>query len=136
MLRTIVLAFAASAGCALAQFNLDESSNAVGICYSVWHDLAYDGSQPPDIVEITEVGNGNFAGQGAWHWWGRPEGNYYGGGDRAVLGRHFSQLSGAGVDFIAIDATNLVVSFIIVPIESCSDVSREGIRQLCAGSFH
>lgn len=115
MLRSTVIAFTAFTIEALAQFNLDESSNAVGICYSVWHDLAYDGSQPPDIVEITEVGNGNFAGQGAWHWWGRPEGNYYGGGDRAVLGRHFQQLSGAGVDFIAVDATNLVVSCLHLP---------------------
>lgn len=110
MRRSSLLVFTGLAAQVLAQFNLDESSNAVGICYSVWHDLAYDGSQPPDIIEITEAGNGNFAGQGAWHWWGRPEGDYYGGGDRAVLSRHFQQISGAGVDFIAIDATNLIVS--------------------------
>lgn len=95
----------------LATFDLDTSSGAVGICYSVWHSLGYDGSQPPDITEIL-TGNPNveFGSQGTWHYWGRPEGGYYAGSDRAVLGRHFNQISGAGIDFIVIDATNLVVS--------------------------
>lgn len=102
---------------ALAALNLDSSSNAVGICYSVWHSLGFDGSQPPDITEIL-IGNPDvsFGSQGAWHYWGRPEGGYYAGSDRAVLGRHFNQISGAGIDFIVIDATNLVVSRI--PIDN------------------
>lgn len=72
---------------------------------------------------------------------GRPEGGYYAGGDRGVLARHFSQISGAGIgtsfvrsesniectivaesfdhaDFIVIDATNLQVRFSI----NCSDL--------------
>ena len=94
-----------------ATYDIDSSSNTVAICYSVWHSLGFTGAQPPDITEI-ENGNGQFAGQGAWHFWGRPGGGgtgYYGGGDRGVLDRHFSQISGAGIDFIVIDATNLQV---------------------------
>ncbi|ERF73826.1 hypothetical protein EPUS_05531 [Endocarpon pusillum Z07020] len=90
----------------LAVFNIDSSPNAVGICYSVWHSLGFKGPQPPDITEI-ENGRGSFAGRTAWHFWGRPAGGYYGGGNRNVLKRHFSQLSDAKVDFIVIDATNL-----------------------------
>ena len=92
----------------LAVFDIDSSPNAVGICYSVWHSLAFTGTPPPDITEI-ENGNGRFAGQTAWHFWGRPAGGYYGGGDRGVLKRHFSELSDAKIDFIVIDATNLQV---------------------------
>lgn len=110
-MRCSSFALAALVAESFAAFNLDTASSAVGICYSVWHSLGYDGSQPPDITEIL-IGNPNvgFGPQGAWHYWGRPEGGYYAGSDRAVLGRHFNQISGAGVDFIVIDATNLVVS--------------------------
>ncbi|PNP47915.1 hypothetical protein TGAMA5MH_00967 [Trichoderma gamsii] len=100
------LAVAAFAGLSLATFDINLSPNAVAICYSVWHSLGYAGLQPPDITEI-EQGHGAFAPQGAWHFWGRPDGGYYGGGDRNVLDRHFAQISGAGIDFIVIDATNL-----------------------------
>jgi hypothetical protein len=64
--------------------------------------------------DITEILTGNpnvsFGPQGSWHWWGRPEGDYYAGSNRGILARHFGQISGAGIDFIVIDATNLVVS--------------------------
>lgn len=103
-----LLAVAAFAGLSLATFDINLSPNAVAICYSVWHSLGYTGLQPPDITEI-EQGQGAFAPQGAWHFWGRPDGGYYGGGDRDVLDRHFAQISGAGIDFIVIDATNLQV---------------------------
>jgi hypothetical protein len=92
----------------LAAFDIDRSPNAVGICYSVWHSLGFTGKPPPDITEIKN-GNGTFAGQSAWHFWGRPDGGYYGGGDRGVLKRHFSEISDAKIDFIVIDATNLQV---------------------------
>jgi hypothetical protein len=113
------LFIAAFAGKALAAFDLDGATSAVGICYSVWHSLGYDGSQPPDITEIL-IGNPDvaFGPQGAWHYWGRPEGGYYAGSDRAVLDRHFSQISGAGIDFIVIDATNLVVRELITYSQS------------------
>ena len=104
----LFLALAALATPSLATFDLDTSSNAVAICYSVWHSLGYQGSAPPDITEI-EQGVGTFAPEPSWHFWGRPNGGYYGGGNRAVLDRHFSQISGAGIDFIVIDATNLQV---------------------------
>lgn len=92
----------------LATFDIDSSPNAVGICYSVWHSLGFKGTPPPDITEI-ENGNGKFAGQTAFHFWGRPDGGYYGGDNRGVFRRHFSQISDAKIDFIVIDATNLVV---------------------------
>ena len=109
MLRSLFVAVATLAGRSLATFDIDSSPNAVAICYSVWHSLGFTpGTQPPDITEI-ELGNGNFAPQGAWHFWGRPDGGYYDGGNRSVLDRHFGQISGAGIDFIVIDATNLQV---------------------------
>ena len=108
MPRSLLLAVAALSISSLAQLDLDTSSNVVGICYSVWHSLGYTGSTPPDITEI-EQGVGTFAPQPDWHFWGRPDGGYYGGGDRGVLDRHFAQISGAGIDFIVIDGTNLQV---------------------------
>lgn len=102
------LVLAALIARALATFSIDCSPNAVGICYSVWHSLGFNGTTPPDITEI-QNGNGRFAGQGAWHFWGRPDGGYYAGGDRGVLRRHFSEISDAKIDFIVIDATNLQV---------------------------
>lgn len=95
---------------ALAVFDIDSTPNAVGICYSVWHSLGYTGSPPPDITDILNGDGGTFAGVEAWHFWGRPEGGYYGGGNTSVLDRHFAQISGAGIDFIVIDGTNLQVS--------------------------
>ena len=80
MSRSLFFALAAFTTSSLATFDIDTSPNAVGICYSVWHSLGYTGSQPPDVTSI-EQGNGNFAPQGAWHFWGRPDGGYYGGGD-------------------------------------------------------
>ena len=103
-----LLALAAFVASTVATFNIDSTPNAVGICYSVWHSLGYSGTPPPDITDI-QHGIGSFAPQPAWHFWGRPAGGYYGGGDRTVLDRHFSQISGAGIEFIVIDATNLVV---------------------------
>ena len=119
----------------LAVFDIDSTPNAVGICYSVWHSLGFTGAAPPDITEI-ENGNGSFAGQGAWHFWGRPDGGYYGGGDRGVLDRHFSQITGAGIDFIVIDATNLQVR------RNCDALSWTrltfdvGIWELCRRPLH
>lgn len=112
MLLSIFFVLIAFTSWATATFDIDNTTNAVGICYSVCHSLGYSGTPPPDITEI-EQGDGSFAPQGAWHFWGRPDGGYYGGGDCNVLDRHFSQISGAGIDFIVIDATNLQVHSII-----------------------
>ena len=111
MLSSLLLSVATFATRSLATFDLDTSPNAVAIFYSVWHSLGYTGSPPPDITEI-EQGIGSFAPQGAWHFWGQPDGGYYGGGNRSILDRHFAQISGAGIDFIVIDATNLEVHWI------------------------
>lgn len=99
----ILAAFAAQVS---ALFDIDSTPNAVAVCYSVWHSLAP--SPPPDITDI-QKGIGSYGPQGQFHFWGRPDGGYYAGGDRTVLDRHFSQISGAGIDFIVIDATNCEV---------------------------
>lgn len=104
----LLLTLAVLVARALAVFDIDSCPNAVGVCYSVWHSLGYKGTPPPDITEIRN-GTGNYAGQGQWHFWGRPDGGYYHGSNRSVLRRHFHQISEAGIDFIVIDATNLVV---------------------------
>ncbi|KAJ3554412.1 hypothetical protein NPX13_g10618 [Xylaria arbuscula] len=106
MRRCLAITVAIATTQAAAVFDIDSNPNTVGICYSVWHSLGYDNGAPPDISEI-ETGNGDFAPYPSWHWWGRPDGGYYAGGDASVLSRHFSQISGAGIDFVVIDATNL-----------------------------
>ena len=109
LLSTFFLSFTALITPSFAQFDLDSSSNAVAICYSVWQSLGYDDGSPPDITDILQ-GDGSFQSIGDWHWWGRPDGGYYSGSNRTIYDRHFSQISGAGIDFIVIDATNLQVS--------------------------
>ena len=104
-LHLVLLALATRAS---AIFDIDTTLNAVAVCYSVWHSLALAVQPPPDITDI-ENGIGSFGPQSAFHFWGRPDGGYYGGGDRAVLDRHFAQISDAGIDFIVIDATNCAV---------------------------
>ncbi|KAI0546361.1 hypothetical protein F4679DRAFT_557706 [Xylaria curta] len=106
MRRFLTTITAVTAAQAAAVVNIDNHPNAVGICYSVWHSLGYDNGNPPDISEI-EAGHQSFAPEPNWHWWGRPDGGYYQGGVNSVLDRHFAQISGAGIDFIVIDATNL-----------------------------
>ena len=66
-------------GLVTANFNIDTTPNAVGIGYSVWHSIGYNGGNPPDIQDI-ENGQGSYAGQGVFHYWGLPAGNYYAGG--------------------------------------------------------
>jgi hypothetical protein len=92
---------------------LDNTADAVGICYSVWHNLAagngvtiYDNT---DILNAAQA-SGNPPAWGpldAFHYWGRPATGYYRSDDTAVLRTHASQLSDARIDFIVVDATNV-----------------------------
>ncbi|MEE4545092.1 hypothetical protein V2S66_24380 [Streptomyces sp. V4-01] len=92
---------------------LDGTVDAVGICYSVWHNLAagpgvavYDNT---DILNTSHA-TGNPPAWGplnAFHYWGRPATGYYRSDDVAVLRTHASQLSSARVDFVVVDATNV-----------------------------
>jgi hypothetical protein len=91
---------------------LDATPDAVGVCYSVWLNLAVGVGQPiydnTDLLrQATESGQAPAWGPvNWWHHWGRPAGGYYRSDDRNVLDRHFRQLSDARIDFIIVDATN------------------------------
>ncbi|MFI0938481.1 hypothetical protein [Streptomyces sp. NPDC021020] len=103
----------ASPALAAGPLVLDSTADAVGICYSIWHNLAagpgrtvYDNT---DILSTAQA-TGNPPAWGplnAFHYWGRPATGYYRSDDTAVLRAHASQLSAARVDFIAVDATNV-----------------------------
>jgi ricin-type beta-trefoil lectin protein len=92
--------------------DLDATPDAVGMCYSVWLNMAVGVGQPiydnTDLLaEAARTGQPPRWGPlNWWHHWGRPAGGYYRSDDRQVLDRHFQQLSDARVDFIVVDATN------------------------------
>lgn len=92
---------------------LDNTADAVGICYSVWHNLAVgSGRTIYDNTDIlaTAQATGNPPAWGplnAFHYWGRPATGYYRSDDAAVLRTHASQLSAARIDFVVVDATNV-----------------------------
>ncbi|MEV0847684.1 hypothetical protein AB0J21_17745 [Streptomyces sp. NPDC049954] len=106
-------ASAAPARAAAGPLVLDDTPDAVGICYSVWHNLAVGNGQT--VYDNTEILNaarstGNPPAWGplnAFHYWGRPAPGYYRPDDPAVLRTHASQLSSARVDFVVVDATNV-----------------------------
>ena len=109
LLYPVLLAALAATRAVLATFDIDTTPNAVAICYSVWHSLTLAAANPPPDITDIENGIGGFGPQSAFHYWGRPDGGYYGGGDRGVLDRHFAQMSDAGIDFVVVDATNCAV---------------------------
>ncbi|RMI45001.1 hypothetical protein EBN88_04215 [Streptomyces triticirhizae] len=98
---------------AAGPLDLDNTPDAVGICYSVWHNLAVGPGRPiHDNTEILHAANSTgqppqWGPLHAFHYWGRPERGYYRGDDAGVLRHHFRQLAEARIDFIAIDATNI-----------------------------
>jgi len=77
----------------------------VGIFYFIWLG-GHSTSGPHDLTEILKQPDPKFAAPGVFHHWGKPELGYYYSRDPFVLRRHATQLSDAGVDFIALDVTN------------------------------
>ena len=90
-----------------------------GIFYLIWHDdymrgiMATDPLAPRNIEQTLRKNPGALEDANAWgprssyHWWGEPlYGHYNLRYDEYVLRRHAQLLTDAGVDFVAIDATN------------------------------
>lgn len=77
----------------------------VGIFYFLWLG-GHSTSGPHDLTEILKQPSPKFAAPGVFHHWGKPELGYYYSRDPFVLRRHATQLSNAGVDFVALDVTN------------------------------
>jgi hypothetical protein len=80
----------------------------VGIFYFVWLG-AHSTSGPHDLTKIMAQPNPQLAKPRVFHHWGEPELGYYYARDPFILRRHATQLSDAGVDFIALDITNAYI---------------------------
>lgn len=80
----------------------------VGIFYFLWLG-GHSTSGPHDLSKILAKSEPDFAPPGIFHHWGEPELGYYYSRDPFVLRRHATQLSEAGVDFVALDITNAYV---------------------------
>jgi hypothetical protein len=77
----------------------------VGIFYFIW--LGCHGTSGPfDLTKILRNPKPSFGPPGAFHHWGKPELGYYVSRDPWVLRRHATQLTDAGIDFVALDVTN------------------------------
>ncbi|WP_433892675.1 hypothetical protein [Streptomyces sp. CA-111067] len=93
--------------------DLDVTADAVGVCYTVLHNLSVRPDLP--IYDTTEIlKTAQSTGQPpAWgplyanHYWGRPASGYTRSDDTTVLRSHAQQLTEARVDFIVVDATNI-----------------------------
>jgi hypothetical protein len=77
----------------------------VGIFYFIWLG-AHSTTGPYDITQILKSKPPTFGPVETFHHWGKPELGYYYSRDPFVLRRHATQLTDAGVDFIALDVTN------------------------------
>ncbi len=89
--------------------DITDRRGLVGICYTVWFNaILGTGTEPIENwhnVSEVEAGRQSFGPTNAFHYWGKPALGYYRSDDRAVIRRHMTQLSDAGVDFIIIDHT-------------------------------
>lgn len=80
----------------------------VGIFYFLWLG-AHSNSGPHDLSKILKTDPPKMGKVGHFHHWGEPELGYYFSRDPFVLRRHATQLTDAGIDFVALDVTNAVV---------------------------
>ena len=95
-----------------------DDTKEVGIFYFTWlghhgieqervHDvtkiLEKDPNAADDYISWMKAGGGSA---GAWHWWGESLFGYYSASDAWVIDRDVQMLTDAGIDFIALDASN------------------------------
>ncbi|MEJ6730026.1 MAG: hypothetical protein QNK83_12770 [Akkermansiaceae bacterium] len=81
-----------------------KNDRTVGIFYFLW--LGEHSTSGPH--DLSKIGN-KLAKPGIFHHWAEPEEGYYYSRDPWILRKHATQLSDAGVDFVALDATNAYV---------------------------
>ncbi len=93
--------------------DVTNKDSIVGINYTTWHTLGYDGSNPKDVRNIQEIlANGpdkepKFGHPGSWHFWAEPAIGYYRGDDTMAMHYHFELFEEALIDYIVLDATNV-----------------------------
>ena len=87
------------------------SDKDVGVFYSVWHSDHVGNNGILDITKLQEENpddlwdvsvNTNFA-----HYWGEPLYGYYASDDPWVIERHLELFTMAGIDYLALDLTNI-----------------------------
>ena len=91
------------------------NGKTVGMFYFVWHGQHGRYPEPLDISKVLEnnpaaVFDKDYIGSdsvtGALHYWAEPLYGYYDSTDEWVIRKHMEMLAFAGVDYIALDATN------------------------------
>lgn len=85
-----------------------KKDRTVGIFYFLWLG-GHSTNGPFDLSKILATPGAQMAAPGTFHHWAEPELGYYYSRDPFVLRRHATQLSEAGVDFVALDVTNAYV---------------------------
>lgn len=113
----LLLPLCAQVLCAVPSTAIEDvtgKSGIVGINYSSWHTLGYKGKPnetPRNIQKILAEGQAKpeaFGPEGSWHFWAEPAVGYYTGNDTMVMNYHFELLEAARIDYIVLDATNVV----------------------------
>lgn len=97
-----------------SEYGLDITfkDDLVGINYSTWHTFAkeYNNGIIYDLSKIL-AGQGSLGDVNEFHYWAEPALGYYSNMDENVVRTHMTQLSNAGVDFIVIDNTNVLMEW-------------------------
>ena len=78
--------------------DLNDISNAVGICYSTWFIPIYKNAR---LISSGHLKANQF------YYWGEPALGFYSSNDKGVIEQHMKMFNEAQIDFIIIDNTNV-----------------------------
>lgn len=94
------------------KYEIASKTDLVGINYSTWFNYMH--YKTPTTYNVTNIlaGNGSWGNVGDFHYWGEPALGYYNSTDTAVIRQHLTDIYNAGIDFIIIDNTNVLISWI------------------------
>lgn len=101
-------------GRSFGETSLQETDKNVGMFYFVWHgehnsniyDVTKLSESDPQSLWSTDPGN-TVSPLNQPHYWGEPLYGYYASDDPWVLERHLELLTMSGVDYLALDLTNI-----------------------------
>ena len=82
--------------------DLNDISNAVGICYSTWFNPIYKNAR---LISSGHLKANQF------YYWGEPALGFYSSNDKGVIEQHMKMFNEAQIDFIIIDNTNVQKSW-------------------------
>jgi hypothetical protein len=94
---------------------LEDSTKHVGIFYHIWH-----GVHTPGIYNVSELNESHprqlwspasseVSPNNVMYYWGKPLYDYYSSDDPWVIERHMELLTMSGIDYIALDESNLLL---------------------------